>query len=360
MKRHPADGVLRRLVDDPTGVSDPDRAHVADCPHCLDALVSAQRDAVRVDAALAAAADGDVEAAWHRLSAAAAAGTRPRRTASARLGGVRAALRRPAVAALAAAVVLGGGATAAANGWLQIFRTERVAPVSLTTTDVAALPDLSAYGEVTDATDPRVRPVPDAAAAASATGLDVPEVTELPRGVTGEPTYEVGDEMSLTFTFSAERAARAAAAAGATAPPVPAGLDGSQVRFVAGPGVVARWTHSTGTPALVVARAVAPTVASSGVGFEALRDNLLSLPGLPEGLADQLRAVSGDGSTLPLPVPADQVTTTSAEVDGAPATVLEARDRSMAAVVWVQDGVLTAVAGALGGDEVLAVAEGLR
>ena len=92
----------------------------------------------------------------------------------------------------------------------------------------------------------------------------------------------------------------------------------------------------TGVPALVVGRAVAPTAFSSGVPFETVRDYLLSLPGLPDDVAAQLRTFTADGSTLPLPVPADRVTTSSAQVNGAPATVLATRDRTLAAVVWVR------------------------
>ena len=43
-----------------------------------------------------------------------------------------------------------------------------------------------------------------------------------------------------------------------------------------------------------------------------------------------------------------------------PATVLVTRDRTVAAVVWVDDGVVTAVAGSLDDDEVLSVARELR
>ena len=43
-----------------------------------------------------------------------------------------------------------------------------------------------------------------------------------------------------------------------------------------------------------------------------------------------------------------------------PATVLATRDRSMAAVVWVDDGVVTVVGWSLDADEVLSVARGLR
>ena len=113
-------------------------------------------------------------------------------------------------------------------------------------------------------------------------------------------------------------------------------------------------------PALVVARAVAPTAYSSGIPFETARDYLLSLPGLPEDVASQLRGFSGDGTTLPLPVPDELVTSSATDVDGVPATVLTSRDGTMAGVVWVDDGVVTAVAGSLSADEVLSVARGLR
>ena len=152
----------------------------------------------------------------------------------------------------------------------------------------------------------------------------------------------------------------AAAAEGEVLPPPPAGLDGSSLRMEAGPGVAAVWSQPTGVPTLVVARVVAPTVESSGVPFETVRDYLLSLPGLPAGLADQLRDLSADGATLPLPVPAELVSTSTADVNGTEATVLTSRDGLFAGVVWVEDGVMTGVAGSLSADELLAVARDLR
>ncbi|SFK98736.1 hypothetical protein [Geodermatophilus ruber] len=358
--RHPDEGVLRRLLDEPAGVADADRRHVADCQVCLTGLAAAHADAAAAGTALRAVPAGDVDlaAAWRRLSATLPAADRERAPAAARRRGAR--LRRPAIATLAFLVVLTGAGVAAANDWLPIFRTERIAPVSVTTSDLVALPDLTGYGDVelTGAGEPQQ--VADAAAAREATGLDVPQVGPLPRGVSGDPTYQVVGELSGVFTFSADKAAQAAAAAGEALPPVPAGLDGSQVRLVAGPGLAAVWSQEGGMPTLVVGRAVAPRAFSSGVPFETLRDYLLALPGLPPNVADQLRSFTGDGTTLPLPVPADQVRTSSADVGGRPATVLEARDRSFAGVVWVDDGVVTAVAGALGADEVLSVARELR
>jgi hypothetical protein len=358
--RHPTEGVLRRLIDEPAGVADADRRHVADCPVCLVALADAREDAAAVGAALGTDRAVDVDAAWRRLSAAVPAGAPGREHRPARAGRSRALWRRPAVAALAFTVVLTGAGVAAANDWLQIFRTEQIAPVSFSTADLVALPDLRGYGDVEVTGDGDLHAVADSAAAASATGLDVPEVVTLPRGISGAPAYQVVGELSATFTFSADRAARTASEAGETLPPPPPGLDGSSVRLLAGPGVAEVWEAAGGVPALVVGRAVAPTAFSDGLPFETVRDYLLSLPGLPDDVAAQLRNFTADGSTLPLPVPAELAATEPAQVGDLPATVLTSRDRSMAAVVWVDDGVVTAVAGALDADEVLSIARELR
>jgi hypothetical protein len=357
--RHPSEGVLRRLVDEPAGVTVDDRAHVAGCPTCLRALDSALADARLVGAALATSAAGavDTDAAWARLSMTTTAPVRQTSVARSRW---RTTVRRPAVAALSALVLLTGAGVAAANDWLPIFQTQRVDPVEVTSTELVQVPDLSAYGDLEVTQEPDTEQVSDAATARERTGLAVPEVAALPEGVTGEPAYQVAGVVGATFTFSAEKAAQAAAAEGEILPPPPAGLDGSRLRLEAGPGVAAVWAQPTGVPTLVVARVVAPKVYSSGVPFETVRDYLLSLPGLPDGLADQLRDLSADGGTLPLPVPADLVTSSTADVGGTEATVLTSRNGLFAGVVWVEDGVMTGVAGSLTADELLSVARDLR
>jgi hypothetical protein len=355
--RHPADGVLRRLVDEPAGVADPDREHVADCARCLGAVATMRADAAFVGAALATGTEVDADAAWQRLASAPAAG---HAATPGREGTVRRLVRRPAVAAVAVAVALTGASAAAANNWLRIFRTERISPVSFSTADLVALPDLSAYGDVEVSGDTGPREVPDAATAARESGLAVPQVASLPRGVTGAPSYNVMGKVTATFTFRADRAARAAEAAGAALPAPPAGLDGSRIKLVAGPGVAVVWTQSSGVPALLVGRAGAPTAFSSAVSFETARDYLLSLPGLPPNVAAQLRTFAADGSTLPLPVPADRVRTSATTVHGVPATVLTTRDGLAAAVVWVTGGEVTVVGGSLSRDEVVSIAGDLR
>jgi hypothetical protein len=360
--RHPTDGTLRRLVDEPAGVADIDREHVSGCPVCLSALVTAQRDAAAVGAVLDVDVDStmDVDAAWHRLSRALVADQPQRVAATSRGPRWRSLLRSPVIAAIGVVALLTGAGAAAAADWLQIFRPERVAPITVTRDELVELPELSAYGRVEQTGQTDIREVADAAAAEQATGIPVPRVGELPRGVAGEPSYQVRDRVTTVFTFSADRAAGTAAEAGAALPPPPPGLDGSQFRLTIGPRVAAVWSGGGGVPAMVVTRAVAPTVDSAGIPFETVRDYVLSLPGLPPDLAGQLGSLSEDGVTLPLRVLAERMTSSPSEVGGAPATVLTSRDGVMAAVVWVDGGFITAVAGSLSADEVLSVARGLR
>jgi hypothetical protein len=358
--RHPSDGTLRRLLDEPAGVADADREHVAGCPVCLSGLAAAQDDAAVTAAALDVEFATDVDAGWQRLSRAVAGEGRPRAATAAPARRWRAALRNPVVAVLGVVAILGGAGVAAAADWLPIFHTEQITPVTAPRNDLIRLPELSDFGELEVTAKVNVRRVADAAAAEQATGLAVPRVSTLPRGVTGEPTYRVVGPVRAVFTFSVEKTARTVAAAGATPPPPPPGLDGSKFRLNAGPGLAAAWSEGRPVPALIAARAIAPTAYSSGVPFATARNYLLSLPNLPASVASQLRAFSGTGTTLPLFMVAERLKSSAADVGGVPATVLTSRDGAMAGVVWVRDGVVTAVAGSLSADEVLSVARGLR
>ncbi|GAB7044127.1 MULTISPECIES: hypothetical protein [Catenuloplanes] len=345
--RHPAEGTLRRLADEPSAITDPDRAHVASCPECQENLSTVRTEAALIGAALHTEAAPDVDAGWRRLSAAFAA---PMTAAEAVRVSRRSTPRwRGPMVAVAAAVALLTGATAAvATDWLRVFHTEEIAPITISQADLLALPDLSAYGEVEVAEEPHVREVPDAAAARAASGLAVPEVPALPRGVTGDPVYQAGDRATVIFTLDGDRAG---------APE----LDGARFRLTAGPGVAAVWAEDRGVPALIVGRAVAPAAYSdSGADFATVRDHLLSLSGLPADVASRLRSFTGDGTTLPLHVVDEKLTSAPADVNGTPATVITSRDGVLAAVVWVRDGVVTAVAGSLSADEVLTVARDLR
>jgi hypothetical protein len=353
--RHPADGTIRRLLDEPAGVADTDREHVRDCPVCLSTLATMKEDAALVAKTFEPIGTTDVDTAWLRLSNSIGTGQPAPRAPGRRRW--RNALRSPLVAVVGVVAILSGASTAAATDWLQIFRAEEVAPVTAPRADLVRLPDLDEVGTLEVDSKVDVRPVADAAAAEKVSKLAVPRVDRLPRGVNGQPRYFAGAQASATFTFSV---AKTAQTLGATPPTPPPGLDGSRFRFTAGPGVVSVWGLDRGVPAMIVGRAVAPAVYSTDVPFATARDYVLSLPNVPDSVKSQLRAFSGDGTTLPLFVQEEKMTTSTADVGGVRATVLASRDGVMAGVVWVSDGIVTAVAGPLSVDEVLSVARGLK
>ena len=103
--RHPTDGVLRRLLDEPAGVADADREHVADCPVCLVGLAAAREDARGSSTGLRA--DRAATPTWTRPGPgsrprlAAPSSPRGRRPPRAGPGGAPRSCAGPAAAALA-------------------------------------------------------------------------------------------------------------------------------------------------------------------------------------------------------------------------------------------------------------------
>ena len=351
MASHPSEGLLRRLLDEPDGVADIDRDHVGGCPQCRSRMETASRDALLVESALRFGTDVDVDAGWQRLRGAL---TEPAPKPAARRRFVP---RSPVIAVVGVMALLGGASAAAAGDWFQIFRAEQVAPVTVDQADLVRLPDLSAFGELTVVAKPNIRRVEDAREAREVTGLASPLVDDLPQGVTGAPQFTVGDRMRGVFRFDP---AKARQATGQALPVPPAGLENSEFGLTAGPGMAAVWPEARGVPALIVGRVVAPKGFSTGIPFETARDYLLSLPGLPAGVADQLRSFTKEPTTLPLIVKSGTETSFTTDVGGAPATVLATRDGTLAAVVWIDDGHVTGVGGSLSTGEVLQVARSLR
>ena len=132
--------------------------------------------------------------------------------------------------------------------------------------------------------------------------------------------------------------------------------------------------YSAGTDGhLAVIQMESPTLLTpEGLDMDALRDDVLSLPGLPEDFVSQVRAIDDWQSTLVIPVP-EGAETRDITVDDQPGLLIEAGefdgsqwgidfefqgDASVA--MWNEDGVLYIVAGTMSGDDLLDVANSLR
>jgi hypothetical protein len=367
---HPTDGALRRALDEPASLSDADRAHVSTCHRCQQALAEASSDRDYAQSLLTVHDESDLtpDRQWQRLADSAAVPSVATSPATAPQPRRRKFHRATVLTAAGAVLVIGGATAAAANDWLPVFHTESVAPITISTSSMSGLTDiagavdlsgLSAYGHWQELSSPQLRAVPSADVAQQRTGLTLKQLTDLPTGVTGEPSYHVLGLQSGVFQFSAQKAQQAVVAAGGTLPALPAELDGAQLRLQAGPAVVRVWQQSSGIPSLVVAEIGAPTAQTSGVSLDVLRAALLSLPGMPPELAAQLRAVTSDGTTLPIPIPQDQFTSSQTTVAGAPATLIESKDGTLTGVIWVSDGLVRLVGGPLSESEVVSVANEL-
>ena len=404
MPKHPSDGALRRLLDEPVAVAVADEDHASQCLRCQDRMGLMREDDTVVRLAFA----GEVEmtpaaVALERLRTAERAGLvlvgdqaggRLGRRAGPRHPRPRRPLLRPATLITSALVVMGGATAAAATGLVPIFSPESVAPVVIQAGDVASLQALSRFGTVTGTSKLDLTPESSAAALASAASFSLPTVTP-PSGVaTGPPSYWLVSPENAQLQISVAKAEQAAAKDGSTVPPAPPGVDGSVLQVATGAGALEVWgltlpggaggsvglfghssseasngaggtppagpapaaNHPVGSelPQLAVAEVQGPTVSSSGADLATLEIYLLSQPGISPELAAQIRSIGDPSSTLPIPVPAGANSST-VDVNGHAAVVLTAGSEGTA-VIWAENGRSFAVLGQASVADLLAVA----
>ena len=161
MPKHPANGALRRLLDEPVAVAVADEDHASQCLRCQARMSLMRED----DAAVSLASAGDVEmtpaaVALDRLRTrrreagpglCAGSGPGARRGHEAGQGRPprRRPLLRPATVITSAVVLMGGATAAAATNLVPIFSPESVAPVVIQAGDINSLQALSRFGTVT-------------------------------------------------------------------------------------------------------------------------------------------------------------------------------------------------------------------
>ncbi|MGH7642621.1 MAG: hypothetical protein ACRENX_06345 [Candidatus Dormibacteria bacterium] len=401
---HPADGQLRRMIDEPLLVPDRVQAHVRGCLRC-----TARRQVFSADAAvvqqllpperrLALNIDSAWAATQRRLGT---AGPAPRPSLSERLPWRLTHPGRPAVAVATLAVLAVGtgmGTAVAGVQWTQIFAPAKVVSLPVTRSELLALPHLSEFGKLMKAPDLKLTAEPNLAAAEAAAGVTVSLPNTLPQGVTGPPSYLVLPRWTSTFTFSSAETQAAALAAGVTLSPLPAGFDGTELRESVGPGVVvvyglgggshplslsdlfgvsrhssrvkcaAASVHRCGKPGVAASTSALPTLAlmavkppnleSTGVTVSQLENYLLSLPFLPSSLATAIHQLGNPITSLPIPVLTDLGQSQPANVNGNSAVLFAADSPLVSAVIWEQQGIVRAVGGLVDSRTVLGLARG--
>jgi hypothetical protein len=399
--KHLAEGVLRRLHDEPQAVPSVDRLHLAACAECRRRLGLIAADArLTFDRLSTPALPIDTAGAYQRLQQRLIADalshpvslqeriiqmiTQRQRRIVKPLGGIAAGV------SLAAAIAL-TPAGAWAGNFLSVFEPTQVTAVPIDADDLKSLPDLAKYGTIHAPAAAANQHFTDGSKAAAAANLPLLTPAGLPAGVPNTPTYEVMPGATGSFTFSAAKAQANAAAQGKTLPPMPANLDGSTLQVTTGAALVEVYADTSklqaastaakadgsgadgasqgaaaamqaAGPVLVVAEMRAPsvTMTDSGVTVAQLEQYLLNQPGISPTLAKAITAIGDPTSTLPIPVPINKAVSQNVTLNGGTHAVLIGDSTGLiGGIIWEKNNVVYGVGGSLTQQQLMDLANGL-
>jgi hypothetical protein len=361
--RHVPSSVLRRLVDEPLAVPDTARQHLASCGRCRASSGEIAENAARAFRLLAPPRMvPDTGVAWAALQqgltgpATAPPGAIPRYPTRRLVNGVIGSGAAVAVGVLVAGV-------AAAATLTTVFHPTQVAPVPVTGRDLRAIGsilDLGTaqvgggqatagsrrlpFGAMRWASAGRARRVTSLAQAQAITGLDPALPAALPAGVASVRAIAVQPTVTATISFSQS----------ASAP-----VGGSSLVVTGGPAVMVQYRGSsrgTRLPTLAILTMQRPAASSTGATTSQLEAFLLSRPGVPAGLAQEIRLLGNLSTILPVPVPSGSATE-HLRIGGAPALLITDASQAASGMIWEgADGIVHVVAGLLDRKDIVNVA----
>jgi hypothetical protein len=363
--RHVPDGTLRRFIDETFAVADRDIRHVEGCARCRARSQRFDADAAAVAGFFDVPAVVITDAGPAQSRSPVVTKLRDNKTLqfrphrSWRLAGVS--LSTGASVAAVGVVIAG---VAAAATLTTVFAPTQVAPVAVSRADLHDLTQLMGmnmtgplggfrspsgsetlgFGTMRWTSSGNGSPMATLREAESETGLAVRLPTKLPNGVGAVDRIAVMPKVTATIIFGAD--------AGAD-------LSGSSLVVSLGPAVGVSYGGTTtldGIGPLAILTMAQPKATSSGATTSEIENFLLTQPGVPADLAEQIRLLGNLQATLPIPTPPG-ATTESTEVDGSPAVVLVDNSNAASAAVWEDhSGDIHAVAGLLDKEDLLNVA----
>ena len=274
------------------------------------------------------------------------------------MGGLAAAL------ALSLFLVTPAGQSAASQ-FLAQFRSQRFTAVPV---DPARIPN--PYGELErlgtvrgDRPLSRGQEVPSLAEASQRVGfaLKQPDPASLPSGVGRNPTIRVVPASEQRFTFERAKARTYFEGSGHRNVDLPARFDGATLVTRVPAAAMLEYRATDGSRGIVIGQAGQLEVGVEGnVTLEEFRDFLLSLPNLPPETASQLRSIQDWHSTVPIPVPANQVSWQETTIAGGPGLLLTGTSGLGNGAIWQRDGRVYGIAGTISQDELRRVADSLK
>ncbi|CAN5918015.1 hypothetical protein BH23ACT10_BH23ACT10_24480 [soil metagenome] len=249
-----------------------------------------------------------------------------------------------APAVVAALVITPTGRQAAAD-FLAMFRAEQVQVVTVDPEQPFGVFDVLEEVAEIDAPDGDQHTEVDSPAdAGEIAGFTPSEVSQLPDGAVLDH-LQAAPPSTVRMTFRADRA-----------PELPPALDGAQL-VVSVPGTVAS-IYAVDEQMLVIGEAGQLSVEAVGGDLEQIREYLLSRPEVPTDLARQLLEIDDWTTTLPIPVPVDDIVWRDTTVAGHPGLMLT--DPMGAGLLWQSGGRLHVIgAEGLDIDALRRIADGL-
>jgi hypothetical protein len=277
---------------------------------------------------------------------------------------------RIAAAGLIAALMLtllagtSAGRTATAQ-FLAQFRSQRFAVVAIEPGRgrdyLAQLENLgSVQGSYRGQSPENVRSL---AEASQRVGFPVkqPDSASLPPGFSQPPTVQVLPASDYRFTFDRAKARAYLDANGHPEATLPERYEGASLVVAVPAAAFLKYNGSGNSLALMIGQARELEVGVEGhVTLAELRDFLLGLPGLAPETARQLRAIEDWRTTLPIPVPIDQVHWQQTSIGGGNGLLLSDNSGVGSGALWQHDGRIYGVAGTARATDIQRVADSLR
>ena len=267
----------------------------------------------------------------------------------------------PLAAAVAVAVALSFAPVRTAMAdFLNVFRVDKVNTITITEKDISELRkatnnggnvDIKNFGKIETSGFGRRAPQEttlDGAKKAADFELKLPESI---KGA-GAPHFSAIQGTSTSLTLDVEKANGIIKSFGGKSL-LPAGLDGKKFTMTTSAAIMANYPRENATPITIVQSKSPEFVFPAGVDPNVVRDVLLSLPILPDGIRQQLEKINDWQHTLPIPAVEGYTKTEQVKVNGADGVFMttdKVRNKRINGnnantLIWQNNGIVYGISG---------------
>lgn len=184
---------------------------------------------------------------------------------------------------------------------------------------------------------------------------------DVPDGYAETPRYFVSDAGSVTVTVDTAEAQTIIDELNLPIFALPDASAQPEMIFTieVPPAVIQHFEGATAEDKIAIAQLPSPTlITPEGLDMDALREDLLALPGLPPDFVGQLRAIEDWESTLVIPVP-EGASSEDVTINGEPGLLITSDDGKGSVALWEDGGMLFIVGGTESGDTITNIANSL-